>query len=143
MKRIKRNYFILIVLDVLFSIVHIINIIPIGDSMDLGGIPLAIVDLAFCLIYMIIHGIATYCAYRQVLYPHFITGVIISISTIFLLLWHYDVEKSWTIGASVFLCGFFIISLIISFITMLIFKLCARVRRQANKSEQSGDGDLK
>ena len=138
MKNAKSKYIKLIILDVLFSIIHIVNGIILGESSSLGLIPFALFDLTLQLIYMIIHGITTYCAYRQVFYPHFITGIIIGVSTIFLLTCP-DVNKDWVYASSIYLCGFFIISLIISFITMLIFKLHARFRCQ----EQSGDGSKK
>lgn len=118
----KINYQKLIMADVFFSVVHIINIIIQGDSKDLSLIPLAIWDLLFCLIYMIVHGIVTYRVYRRIFYPHFITGIIILTSTIYLLLCPYG-DKQWVLGSSVFLVGFFAISLIGSLITMFVCKL--------------------
>ena len=133
MKKVETNYHKLIVTDVLINIVYSINIIIMGDSNDWGIIPFALLNLAIQLIYMIIHGIVTYCVYRKVFYPHLITGIIIGISTIFLLICP-DVDKDLVYVSSIYFCGFFIISLIVSFITRLGFKLCAR------KTYQSGDG---
>ena len=122
MKKVERSYHKLIVTDVLINIVHSINIIIIGDSNDWGLIPFVMWDLVLGLIYMIIHGVAIYCAYRQIFRPHFVTGIIILTSTILLLFCPYG-DKTWILGSGIFMCGFFVISIIVSVITMIIYKM--------------------
>lgn len=119
------NYLKLIAIDVLFSLVHIVNIIIQGDSKDLSLVPLVLWDLLLCLIYMSIHGVATYLVYRRIFYPHLITGIIILISTVYLLVCPYG-DKQWILGSSMFLCGFFIVSLIGSLVTLFVCKIYAK-----------------
>ena len=135
----ETNYQKLVIADVLFSVVHIINIIIPGDSQDLSVIPLVIWDLLLCLIYMIVHGIVTYCVYRRIFYPHFITGIIILSSTLFLSLFPY-VDKLWIIGSSVYFVGFFAISVIGSLITMFVCKLYA-LKQRSVKNARKTDSD--
>lgn len=135
MRKTKIDYRKLIVVDILFSLVHILNIIIQGDSQDLSLIPVAICDLLICLIYMIVHGIVTYYVYRCVLYPHFITGAIMLASTVLLFLSPYG-DKRWIIGSSVFLCVFLLLSFVISLCGKLVYAL----RRH---KQQPSDGSVK
>ena len=142
MKKVERNYRKLIVMDALINIVHSINIIIIGDSNDWGLIPFVMWDLVLGLIYMIIHGVVIYCAYRQVFRPHFVTGIIILISTILLLFCPYG-DKSWILGSSIFMCGFFVISIIFSFITMIVCKSKRNRREGRQIMKDSGTVSVK
>lgn len=136
MKKAKIKYVTLIALDVLFSIIHIAIHIIIGDSYDLGLIPLLLSYLAFCLIYMIIHGIITYLIYHRVFYPHLITGIIVLMSIIYLLMCPYG-NKETILCTSFFICVFFVISVLVSLITMFFCKLYVRKHSADNRQ---GDG---
>ena len=133
MKKIKTNYWVLFLIDVLFSVVHIVNMLIIGDSKDLGLIPLVLGDLLFCLIYLSIHGILTYCVYRSVFYPHLITGAVLLISTIGVF--------SSTFSNNIFLfgfylCVFYLISLVFSLLTMCAFKIYNKIKRSKENTPQ-------
>ena len=132
----KKNYRKLIVSDVVFCVIHAFNILMIGDSQELSLIPLVLWDLLLCLMYLMIHGIATYSAYRRIFYPHFITGIIILIATAFLFLCSYG-DKRWVLGSSIFLCAFFVLSLISSLITKLIYTLHARKQSNTEKPHKA------
>ena len=127
MKKLKSSYIVLFLIDVLFSIVHIVNMTIIGDSNDLGLIPLVLGDLLFCLIYLSIHGIVTYSVYRSVFYPHIITGAVLLITTIGMFLSPLG-NDPWLIGSSLFLCVCFVISLIFSLLTMCAFKIYNKMK---------------
>ena len=134
MKKIKTNYWVLFLIDVLFSVVHIVNMLIIGDSKDLGLIPLVLGHLLFCLIYLSIHGIVTYCVYRSVFYPHLITGAVLLISTIGVF--------SSTFSNNIFLfgfylCVFYLISLILSLLTMCAFKIYNKIKRSKENTHQT------
>ena len=127
MEKLKSSYIVLFLIDILFSIVHIVNMIIIGDSNDLGLIPLVLGDLLFCLIYLSIHGIVTYCIYRSVFYPHIITGAVLLITTIGMFLSPLG-NGRWIFGSSLYLCVFYIISLIFSLLTMCAFKIYNKIK---------------
>ncbi len=138
MKKLKSSYTVLILSDVLFSIVHIVNMAIIGDSNDLGLIPLVLGDLLFCLIYLSIHGIVTYCIYRSVFYPHIITGVVMLIATIGMFLSPLG-NGRWIFVFSLYLCIFYLISLIFSLLTMCAFKIYNKTKQNTKTHKTDSD----
>ena len=135
MKKIKTNYIPLVLIDVLFCIVHFVNTAISGGSNDLGLIPLVIGDLLFCLIYLIIHGIITYCIYRSIIYPHFVTGIVLISLTVLLFLCFFA-ENPLVLGTSIFLCGCYIISIITSLITMCVFKIYIKFKSSSANEQK-------
>ncbi len=138
MKKLKSSYTVLILSDVLFCTVHIINLIASGGSKDLGLIPLVLGDLLFCLIYLSIHGIVTYSVYRSVFYPHIITGAVLLITTIGMFLSPLG-NDPWLIGSSLFLCVCFVISLIFSLLTMCAFKIYNKMKHSTKNAKTDSD----
>lgn len=124
----KTKYIVLALTDVLFCIIHIVCTVYIGDSKDLGLVPLVIGDLLFCLFYLLIHGVATYCIYRSVVYPHILTGIVLTASTAFLFKFFFGNNS---LMLSLFLSVCFVVSIIASLITMCVFKIYNRFKRPA------------
>lgn len=138
MKKLKSSYLILILIDVLFCTVHIINLIASGGSKDLGLIPLVLGDLLFCLLYLSIHGIVTYSVYRSVFYPHIFTGAVLLITTIGMFLSPLG-NDPWLIGSGLFLCVCFVISLIFSLLTMCAFKIYNKTKQNTKTHKTDSD----
>ena len=127
----KSSYRGLVVFNSMFVLIYIVFYIFMGDSDDWSLIPLVVGDLVFCIIYMLIHGVAIYCVYRRILYPNLITGAFVLLSIVVVLVYPYG-NKQNAIGLSVYLCGFFLVSVFLSLLTCLIFKIMHIFRHTNN-----------
>lgn len=136
----KKSYLKLVLCDTLFIAIHIAFLFRLGDASGLHLIPAILAELIFCLIYMIIHGIVSYCVYRRVLYPHLITGAFLLISIYYIVTCPYG-DKQRAVVTSMYLCFFLLCSFIVSMLTKLIFKL--REWRRKKVGSESGPEDSK
>ena len=120
----KKSYKSLIIFNAVFITIHLVIcvVISLGKPNDLSLIPLVIGDLIFSMIYMILHGFITYYTYRKVLCPNLITSAFVIVSTLITLLCPSNNHNS-LIGMNVYLCAFLLCSFIVSFVTMIAFKL--------------------
>ena len=145
----KRRYKTLVLVDAIFVILYLA--VSLFFSCFRAGAPLglAVIGLQIMVVYllfMIIHGIASYLKYRSVFFPNIVIAIFSLVSLLFvyllamLLVYLSVLHKCFDLLAvllCIWSCYTVVVSIISSVITMLIVKLCKLIKSKRNPTAKT------